>query len=103
MSNHFGKVIVAFGLFSLLHSSFSAAQYRSNLRLMHQNFFLLPCDIIAQTLLSLFLTLWGVTIIAGDFKRIKSIESYQNKTSDELLNRSSFYVFSHRGRSFFQE
>ncbi|GIY52588.1 membrane magnesium transporter [Caerostris extrusa] len=54
--------------------------------------------VIAQTILSLLLALWGVTVIAGEFKEIRAVTELENKTFEVIGNRPSFYTFSHRGK-----
>ncbi|GFT51362.1 membrane magnesium transporter [Nephila pilipes] len=77
---------------------------RSYLRLIEQTFEHLPLDVVAQTVLSLILAIYGVTVIAGDFKEIRAVTELENKSfllnrSFEVIgNRPSFYTFSHRGK-----
>ncbi|KFM67176.1 Membrane magnesium transporter 1, partial [Stegodyphus mimosarum] len=98
MKNSIGKFFITVGLISLIHSAYSAAQHRSYLRLTEQGFDYLPINIIAQTILSLLVTIWGVTFIAGDFKEIRATTELENKSFEAVGNRPSFYTFSHRGR-----
>ncbi|KAF8785574.1 ER membrane protein complex subunit 5-like [Argiope bruennichi] len=98
VKNSLGNFCVFLGLLSLIHAAYSAAQHRAYLRLIEQTFESLPCDIVAQTILSLFLTIFGVTVISGDFKEIRAVTELENKTYEVIGNRPSFYSFSHRGR-----
>ncbi|XP_015909188.1 ER membrane protein complex subunit 5 [Parasteatoda tepidariorum] len=98
MKSSIGRIAIVIGLLSLIHSGFSAAQHRSYLRLIELGFDYLPVDIIAQTLFSLILTAWGVTVIAGDFKEIRATTELENKSFESAGNRPSFYTFSHRGK-----
>lgn len=98
MKNSVGKIFITVGLLSLIHSGYSAAQHRSYLRLTEQGFHFLPFDIIVQTIVSLLVTIWGVTFIAGDFKEIRATTELENKSFEVIGNRPSFYTFSHRGR-----
>lgn len=98
MSNSIGKFSIAFGLLSLIHAAYSAAQHRSYLRLIEQGFHYLPVDIVVQAVLSLLVTVWGVTVIAGDFKEIRATTELENKSFEVIGNRPSFYTFSHRGK-----
>uniref|UniRef100_A0A0P6E4V5 Membrane magnesium transporter n=1 Tax=Daphnia magna TaxID=35525 RepID=A0A0P6E4V5_9CRUS len=88
------------GILLLLHAAYSAAQHRSYLRLTEQEFTSLPADIILQTIFSLLLAVYGVTMVAGDFKEIRSNIDLQKKTWKNLNNRPSFYTFNHRGHIF---
>ncbi|GFR00813.1 membrane magnesium transporter 1 [Trichonephila clavata] len=94
----FGNFCIFLGLVSLIHAAYSAAQHRAYLRLIEQTFEHLPLDIVAQTILSLVLTIWAVTVIAGDFKEIRAVTELENKSFEVIGNRPSFYTFSHRGR-----
>ncbi|XP_046991231.1 ER membrane protein complex subunit 5 [Schistocerca americana] len=93
------KLILSFGLLSLLHAAYSAAQHRSYLRITEQEFVTLPFDIMIQGIVSLFVTLYGVLHIAGDFKEIRATVDLENKSWETLRNIPSFYVFSHRGKA----
>ncbi|KAJ6222884.1 hypothetical protein RDWZM_001429 [Blomia tropicalis] len=54
-----------------MHAAFSAAQYRSFLRVSEQNFTgSLPMDIVLQAGFSLILTLYMVVVVSGQFKEI---------------------------------
>lgn len=91
--------LVVVGLLSLLHAAFSAAQHRSFLRLMEQDFSgLLPLDIVLQTLLSLLVTMVGVVAQNGDFREIRALDDSKYKSIETINNRQSFYIFNHRGR-----
>lgn len=90
---------------------------RSYLRLNELEFTNLPLDvshpisrdslyvcinlqIIIQALLSLFVIMYGVMYIAGDFKEIKASADLQNKSWETFNNIPSFYTFNHRGKVF---
>jgi hypothetical protein len=94
------KVVLIVGLCSLLHAAFSAAQYRSYLRVSEQQFTgSLPLDIIVQAFLSLMVTLYSVVSISGAFKVIQADDDYAKKRHDILFSaQSSFFTFNHRGR-----
>jgi len=94
------KYLLISGIFLLLHAAYSAAQHRSYLRLTEQEFTSLPTDIILQTIGSLLLSVFAATLIAGDFKEIRSNVELQKKTWKNLDNRPSFYTFNHRGHVF---
>ncbi|KAG8198407.1 hypothetical protein JTE90_021648 [Oedothorax gibbosus] len=98
MKNNLAQICVVFGLFSLIHAAYSAAQHRAYLRLIEQTFDYLPEDIIVQALVSLLLTLWAVTVVAGEFKEIRATTELENKSFEVIGNRPSFYTFSHRGK-----
>ncbi|KAK4026579.1 ER membrane protein complex subunit 5 [Daphnia magna] len=100
MSNSVAKYTFLLGILLLLHAAYSAAQHRSYLRLTEQEFTSLPADIILQTIFSLLLAVYGVTMVAGDFKEIRSNIDLQKKTWKNLNNRPSFYTFNHRGHIF---
>ncbi|CAG2061915.1 unnamed protein product, partial [Timema podura] len=123
------KTILIFGFLSLFHSAYSAAQHRSYLRITEQEFVSLPVDIrcfttylsygfgtdpnknieraqylscsqiLVQGIISLFLTMYGLMFISGEFKEIRATVDLETKSWETLRNIPSFYVFSHRGRA----
>lgn len=99
MSSSVHKLIITVGFMSLLHAAYSAAQHRSYLRITEQQFTSLPFDIILQGIVSLFLTMYGVMAVAGDFKEIRATVDLEEKSWETLRNLPSFYVFNHRGRA----
>lgn len=93
------RVLVIIGILSLIHAGYSAAQHRSYLRLVEQDFTgLLPHDILLQTIMSLFVTVLGVLKVSGEFKEIRALDDVKYKNIDTIANRPSFYTFNHRGR-----
>ncbi|XP_011636305.1 membrane magnesium transporter 1 [Pogonomyrmex barbatus] len=93
------KFITFVGFMSILHAAYSAAQHRSYLRITEQEFTTLPIDILIQGIASLFIVMYGVMYIAGDFKEIRAVVDLENKSWETLRNLPSFQVFNHRGRS----
>ncbi|CAL7949450.1 unnamed protein product [Xylocopa violacea] len=93
------KFITFIGLMSILHTAYSAAQHRSYLRITEQEFITLPIDILIQGIISLFMVMYGVLYIAGDFKEIRAVVDLENKSWETLRNLPSFQIFNHRGRS----
>ncbi|XP_046753917.1 ER membrane protein complex subunit 5 [Diprion similis] len=93
------KVILITGFISLLHAAYSAAQHRSYLRITEQEFITLPVDIITQGIASLFLVMYAVMFIAGDFKEIRAAVDLESKSWETLRNLPSFQMYNHRGRS----
>lgn len=93
------KLITFIGFTSILHAAYSAAQHRSYLRITEQEFTTLPIDILIQGIASLFIVMYGVMYIAGDFKEIRAVVDLENKSWETLRNLPSFQVFNHRGRS----
>ncbi|XP_017879599.1 membrane magnesium transporter 1 [Ceratina calcarata] len=93
------KFITFIGLMSILHTAYSAAQHRSYLRITEQEFIALPIDILIQGIVSLFMVMYGVMYIAGDFKEIRAVVDLENKSWETLRNLPSFQIFSHRGRA----
>lgn len=85
---------------------------RSYLRLNELDFVYLPHDvrnffkkkkkliiyfqITIQTLISLFIIMYGVLYVAGDFKEIKASAELEDKSWDTFRNIPSFYTFCHR-------
>lgn len=93
------KVLIVLGLLSLLHVAYSAAQYRSYLRIVDENFNgFLPLDILLQTVLSLIVTMAGVVAVNGDFKEIRALDDSKYKSMDNIYNHPTFFTFNHRGR-----
>ncbi|XP_065343920.1 ER membrane protein complex subunit 5 [Cloeon dipterum] len=93
------KVILITGFLSLFHSAFSAAQHRTYLRLTEQEFDSLPLDILSQGILSLFVTMYGLLHVVGEFKEIRATVELEEKTWDLVGNNPSFYSFNHRGKT----
>ncbi|KAF2882227.1 hypothetical protein ILUMI_23950 [Ignelater luminosus] len=96
----FHRLVLTAGFLSLFHAAYSAAQHRSYLRLNELEFISLPFDIIIQGIVSLFVIMYGVLYIAGDFKEIKASAELENKTWETFRNVPSFYTFNHRGKAF---
>lgn len=94
------KFWLVLGLCSLLHSAFSAAQYRSYLRVSEQKFTgSLPMDIVVQAFVSLILTLYSVVSIYCNFKVIFANDDYVTKSYGNVFSTPpSFIRFNHRGR-----
>ncbi|CAH1388477.1 unnamed protein product [Nezara viridula] len=99
MASSYYRAITFLGLFSLLHAAYSAAQHRSYLRITGQEFTSLPSDIIIQGIISLFLTMYGVIHIAGEFKEIRATVELESRTWETQKNLPSFYIFNHRGKA----
>lgn len=74
---------------------------RSYLRITQQEFYALPLDIIIQGIFSLFVAMYGIMYIAGDFKEIRATTELENKSWETLRNLPSFYSFNHRGKAMF--
>ena len=91
------KVLIIAGILSLIHCAYSAVQYRSHLRLIDQEFDGFPIDIILQSLISLFVSLFGIVSLCDGFKEIRTLSELKSKTCETLENRPSFYTFNHRG------
>ncbi|XP_067626210.1 ER membrane protein complex subunit 5 [Eurosta solidaginis] len=96
------RIILITGLLSLLHAAFSAAHHRTYLRLTEQDWTQLPVDIVVQTVLSLFVVLYNLIQIVGNFKEIRATVDMQEKSWDTLGNLPSFYTFNHRGRALYR-
>ncbi|XP_033324219.1 ER membrane protein complex subunit 5 [Megalopta genalis] len=97
------KFITFIGILSILHAAYSAAQHRSYLRITEQEFTTLPIDILIQGIVSLFMVMYGIMYIAGDFKEIRAVVDLENKSWETLRNLPSFQVFNHRGRYLYSE
>lgn len=50
-------------------------------------------------MVSLFVIIYGLLHVAGDFKEIRATIDLQAKSWETLSNIPSFYVFNHRGKS----
>lgn len=55
-------------------------------------------QIVIQGIVSLFVVMYGVMFIAGDFKEIRATVELENKSWETFRNISSFYTFNHRGK-----
>ncbi|XP_073822098.1 ER membrane protein complex subunit 5 [Musca autumnalis] len=93
------KILLVAGFASLLHAAYSAAHYRTYLRLTEQEFTKLPLDIVVQTVVSLIVVIYNVIQIVGNFKEIRATVDMQAKSWDTLGNFPSFYTFNHRGKA----
>ncbi|XP_044752683.1 ER membrane protein complex subunit 5 [Coccinella septempunctata] len=96
----FYRMLIITGFLSLFHSAYSAAQHRSYLRLNELDFIALPLDISIQAILSLFVIVYSVLQMSGNFKEIKASAELDNKSWGTFKNLPSFYIFGHRGKSF---
>ena len=87
------------GLLSLFHSAYSAAQHRSYVRLVEQQFNGLPADIVIQSVVSLLVTIVAIVWLNGSqLKEIRALDDLNEKSVDSINNRPNFYLFNHRGR-----
>lgn len=107
-----GKILLTIGLIGLCHAAYSATQHRSYMRLTEHDIdpsssgssskiTSLPIDILVQTLVCLLLSCLGIISISAKFKPIKITSEWENKTWDNVANRTSFYSFNHRGKYLF--
>ncbi|PSN55542.1 Membrane magnesium transporter 1 [Blattella germanica] len=99
MATIFHKFLLLSGLLSLFHAAYSAAQHRSYLRITEQKFVSLPVDILIQGIVSLFVAMYGIMYIAGEFKEIRATVDLENKSWETARNIPSFYIFNHRGKA----
>ena len=91
--------MIAMGLLSLLHSAYSAAQHRSYVRLVEQQFNGLPADIVIQSVVSLVVSIVAIVWLNGSqLKEIRALDDLNEKSIDSINNRPNFYIFNHRGR-----
>ncbi|CAH0388106.1 unnamed protein product [Bemisia tabaci] len=95
----FPRTFLTMGILSLFHAAYSAVQHRSYLRITAQEFTTLPLDILLQAIISMFLTMYGILQIAGDFKEIRATVDLESKSWETLRNIPSFYTVNHRGRA----
>lgn len=52
-----------------------------------------------QSVASLFLIIYSLLHVVGDFKEIRATIDLQAKSWETLSNIPSFYIFNHRGKS----
>lgn len=52
-----------------------------------------------QSVASLFLIIYSLLHVVGDFKEIRATIDLQAKSWETLSNVPSFYIFNHRGKS----
>uniref|UniRef100_A0A1B0BG20 Membrane magnesium transporter n=1 Tax=Glossina palpalis gambiensis TaxID=67801 RepID=A0A1B0BG20_9MUSC len=95
----FNKILLTIGFLSLAHAAYSAAHYRTFLRLTEQEFTKLPLDIVVQIVVSLIMIIYYVVQVVGNFKEIRATVDMQAKSWDTLGNFPSFYHFNHRGKA----
>jgi hypothetical protein len=60
---------------------------------------LLNFQILTQGIVSLFVAMYGIIYIAGDFKEIRATVDLENKSWETVRNIPSFYIFNHRGKA----
>lgn len=60
-------------------------------------------QILIQGIASLFVVMYGIMYIAGDFKEIRAVVDLENKSWETLRNLPSFQIFNHRGKSLWQQ
>lgn len=60
-------------------------------------------QIIIQSVASLFLIIYSLLHVVGDFKEIRATIDLQAKSWETLSNVPSFYIFNHRGKNFQRE
>ena len=97
----FDQLLVIGGLLSLLHSGYSAAQYRVYLRLAEVQFSgLLPMDIVLQSLFALGAVCAGLVRSAAPFRPIRVTDDLRTNTWDTCGFRPAFATFAHRSRAF---
>lgn len=87
------------GLLSLCHTAYSAAKYRSYLRLKEQEIGSMPLDITIQAVVSLIIAMVGIVNMSGEFKEISATKTLERKSWETMRNVPSFYVFNHRGQA----
>lgn len=97
------RLLLALGLIGLCHAAYSATQHRNYLRLTESDFTALPGDILVETFLSLLACCFGIISISTKFKPIQITSEWENKTWDNVANRTSFYSFNHRGKFLFSD
>lgn len=56
-------------------------------------------QILVQSIASLFLIIWSLLQVVGDFKEIRATIDLQAKSWETLGNLPSFYSFNHRGKT----
>ncbi|KAI8118655.1 ER membrane protein complex subunit 5 isoform X1 [Lucilia cuprina] len=95
----FNKFLLIAGFASLAHAAYSAAHYRTYLRLTEQEFTKLPLDIVVQIVVSLIVVIYNLIQIVGNFKEIRATVDMQAKSWDTFGNFPSFYSFNHRGKA----
>lgn len=56
-------------------------------------------QILLQAIASLFLIIYSLLQVVGDFKEIRAAVDLQGKSWETLSNIPSFYTFNHRGKA----
>jgi len=56
-------------------------------------------QILLQGIVSLFITMYGVMTIAGEFREIRATVDLETKSWETMRNCPSFYSFLHRGQA----
>jgi hypothetical protein len=93
-----GLLVLAVGV--LFHAAYSTTEWRQFARKTADSHFeFIPMDIILQTFAGLLLAMVCVLKLAGDFREIRSSVELSEQMWENVRNRPSFYLFSHRGRA----
>ncbi|CAB4062283.1 MMGT1 [Lepeophtheirus salmonis] len=94
--------LLALSILVVLHAAYSAAEWRA--RRKHEDPGEqeedLPLDIVLQTLIGLASAMVGVVHVSGSFKEIRATVELAQRNWENTRNRSSFYIFNHRGKAF---
>ncbi|KAI9103058.1 magnesium transporter [Phlyctochytrium arcticum] len=97
MANWIARGIYTIGAAMLLHAGYSAFEHTSYIKTIHATESHLPLDIIIECLIGLFLSIIGVTLVAGPLKDIDLTREVQKLTMDAMDYRPSFRPVNHRG------
>ncbi|ELR11640.1 transmembrane protein 32 family protein [Acanthamoeba castellanii str. Neff] len=91
-----GRLIAVLGFALLLHSAYSATQYRNYLRIMETPTGSLPLDITFECVASVVLCAYGSLLWAGTLLPIRLSASLMHRTFDAAHSRTEFQTFNHR-------
>ena len=94
---------MVFGILSLAHAAYSAIQFKTYLKLTEEDFVSLPIDVVAQVMLGLILSIFGIVRVAGELKDVHAAAELAHKSWETFGNRPSFYSFNHRGKIMFSD
>ncbi|KAI9221393.1 hypothetical protein BC828DRAFT_404966 [Blastocladiella britannica] len=95
-----GRIILSFSLLLLMHAAYSAFEHISWLKSVNRVQDGLTADIIAQALVAMVLSFFGVAMVADPLHAI-SLESELGKLEyDAFASRASYHAFGSRAAAF---
>ncbi|EXC16167.1 hypothetical protein L484_024335 [Morus notabilis] len=93
-----GFLVGVFGVVILAHAAISTIRYRGLLKIMEEEFYGPPANVMVELLLGLVLCMWAALTVPGKFLSIHP-HSEENRIVSLPANLD-FMIFNHRGKVF---